>query len=538
MITPREKRSLEKNRRRFDTLVRALDSSAIKGDEEAILVLIQRAVNFAVQNDTGCFCSPEIETKLCEIAQSLPEHYEKNPLPAGTILHVMTTAYRSGGHTRMVERWIANSPPEEIHSVVLISQEPMHFPSLLEELVTAHGGRLLQLPPVSQKEKGAILRSLSYGATKVILHVHMYDPVPNLAYGTSSFTVPVIFFNHADHLFWIGASITDLCADMSRWRCDFSRRRRGISQTCLLPIPTDDGFAPISREVARRALGIEPEARVIVTSAQEYKYGRYRELDFFSFLLRITIGHPERIVFAIGPSKGHPLWELLQTASAGRISPCGQIPYQDIGAYLCAADLFVESFPFPSFTSLLDVANLDIPTLSLRLPLPHLDSIEASMTICPTIDDLCHRIDAALLYTPSTTLMINAINRDHRREGWLTHLKALYNACPTIHQITKIQASSLDRSIGELEAYLHNLKVNLRGDHATLLKRQVTLLFELLRLMFHFSLFDASGQLVLWHHLRKSVGLLLSTFPKIASKLLGRKRKCERRLNEVSWKEE
>ena len=162
----------------------------------------------------------------------------------------------------MVERWIANSPPEETHSVVLINQEPKHFPFLLEELVTTHGGRLLQLPPVSQTEKGSILRSLSRGAAKIVLHVHMYDPVPILAYGTPSFKAPVIFFNHADHLFWIGASIADLCADMSRWRCDFSLRRRGITNVGFLPIPTDEGFVPLSREEAsdgRSGLRQKPE---------------------------------------------------------------------------------------------------------------------------------------------------------------------------------------------------------------------------------------------------------------------------------------
>lgn len=524
---------LKTNQLYFDTLVRFINFQSNK-DYDVVLARIQRAVRFAVQNDTGCYCSPEIEAKLCKIAQSLPDHNEKSPLSPGTILHVMTTAYRSGGHTRVVERWIANSPPEENHSVVLINQEPMHFPYLLEGIVTARGGRVHQLPPVKYTEKGAILRSLSSGASKIVLHVHMYDPVPIIAYGTSSFTIPVIFFNHADHLFWIGVSIADLCADMSLWRCAFSLRRRGITNVGFLPIPIDERFPPLSRDEARRTLGISTEARVIVTMAQEYKYSCYQDFDFFSFLLRITAEHPERIVLAIGPSPTHPLWELLQSASAGRIRACGEISYEKIGVYLYSADLYVESFPFPSFTSLLDVANLGIPTLSLRLPLPHLDSIETSETICPTIDDLCHRIDAALLNPPSTTIMINAITRDHRREGWLTHLKALYNACPATHQVTKISAASLDRSIGELEAYLHSLKVNLRGDHATLLRRQVTLLFELLRLMFHFSLFDTSCRLVLWHHLRKSVELLLNTFPKIASKCLGRKRNCERYLNEVS----
>ena len=520
MITLREERILKKNRRRFDALVHSLDSQET-GEIEALLARIQNAVNFALQNDTGCFCSPEIEAKLCAIAQDLPEHDEKSPLSPGTILHVMTTAYQRGGHTRVVERWIANSPPEETHSVVLINQVPKHFPFPLEELVTAHGGQLLQLPPVPQMEKGSILRSLSRGAAKIVLHVHMYDPVPILAYGTPSFKPPVIFFNHADHLFWIGASITDLCADMSRWRCDFSLRRRGITNVGFLPIPTDEGFAPVSQVEARRTLRITAEARVIVTMAQEYKYSRYRELDFFSFLLRITTDHPERIVLAIGPSPVHPLWELMQRVSAGRIRPCGEIPYPEIGVYLCAADLYIESFPFPSFTSLLDVANLGIPTLSLRLPLPHLDSIEASGTICPTIDDLCHRIDAALLVPPSTAHMVDAITRDHRREGWLTHLRSLYTACPVTHRVNDLSATNLDRSIGELEAYFHFLKGKLRNNQATILRRQLAPLPELFRLMTRCSLFEDSFRVFLHQFV-----LLMRSLPKVISKVsVGKKKK-------------
>lgn len=518
MISLREKHNLEKNRRRFDALVHAIDSPETK-DVEVLLTRIQHAVNFAVQHDTGCFCSPEIEARLCKIAYDLPDRDEKIPLPLGTILHVMTTAYRRGGHTRVVERWIANSPPEETHSVVLVNQEPMHFPVLLEELVTGRGGRVLQLPPAPETEKGTILRALSRGAAKIILHVHMHDPVPILAYGTPSFNVPVIFFNHADHLFWIGASITDLCADMSRWRCTFSLRRRGIPHVELLPIPTDESFAPLPRGEARRMLGIPKKAQVIVTMAHAYKYGRYQEFDFFSFLLRITADHPERIVLAIGPLPTHPLWELMQRVSAGKIRPCGEIPYGQIGTYLFAADLYVESFPFPSFTSLLDVATLGIPTLSLRLPLPHLDSIEASGTICETIDDLCDRIDAALLSSPSTALMVDAITRDHRREGWLTHLRALYAACPATHRVNDLSAPSLDRSVGELEAYLHYLKENLRNDQATILRRQFAPFPELLRLMVRFSLFEASC----WVFLHQ-LALLVCGLPKIASKLLGRHR--------------
>lgn len=526
MITHRERRALEKNRRRFDALVQALDLP-VAGSEEALLDRILRAVNFAWQNDTGCYCSPEIEAKLCEIARRLPERDEESPLLPGTILHVMTSAYLTGGHTRIVERWIANSPSEETHSVVLIDQDPTQPHSLLEDLVKTRGGRILQLPPVSLINKGVILRALSRGAAKIVLHVHMNDPVPILAYGTPLFKVPVIFFNHASHLFWIGASITDLCANISWWSCAFSQRRRGITRTAMLPIPVYAESISIPREDARRTLGVAAEARVIVTMASEYKYDRYQAFDFFLFLLRITADHPERIVMAIGPSPAHPIWELLQKISHGRIRPCGEIPFPQIGVYLSTADLYIESFPFGSATALLDVANLGIPTLSLRLPLPHLDSVEASGTICPTIDDLCHRVDVALLAHPSTALMMEAITRDHRPDGWLMHLKALYSACPATHRVTDISTVPIDRTIGDLEAYINHGKWFERGDYASLLRTQFELLSEFLRLIIRFSPFNASCWSLFYEQLKETAKLLLRLL-KIAVKSLVRGEKSAR----------
>lgn len=521
MMTSRDMLSLTTNRIRFNFLVHSINARYSRGVDKG-LERIQQAVKFAVQNDTGYYCSPEIETKLCEIAQSIPNDNKKSPIQPGTILHIMTSAYKSGGHTRVVERWIANSPLEENHSVILINQEPGHFPCQIEGLVKARGGQVLQLPQVSQMKKAAILRSWSHNASKIILHVHMYDPVSILAYGISSFKVPVIFFNHADHLFWIGASIADLCVDMSKWRCDFSRRRRGINRTCLLPIPIDENFSTYSRKEAKKNLEILSEKKVIVTMAQEYKYGRYHDLDFFSFLLRITIKHPERIVLAIGPSYAHPLWEFMKTVSDGRVRACGEIPYDQIGTYLCAADLYIESFPFPSFTSLLDVANLGIPTLSLRLPLHHLDSVEESGTMCESMDDLSHRVESILNRDQLPTYLIDLITRYHRRERWLEQLKKVYAACPTSHQINDFSNASIDSSIGDLEAYLHYLKGNLRSDHVALLKRQGKLFFELIRLIVRFSLYNKPCLGILYQHAKKSGILFLSTIPKIA-KIINKK---------------
>ena len=72
------------------------------------------AATFATKHTTDIFSSKIIEDVFLRIAQShsiaLPQSYNPN-----TVLHVMTEAYISGGHTRCVERWV-NLFPEQKHS--------------------------------------------------------------------------------------------------------------------------------------------------------------------------------------------------------------------------------------------------------------------------------------------------------------------------------------------------------------------------------------------------------------------------------------
>ena len=44
-------------------------------------------------------------------------NYTKN-----SFLHVMTQGYQTGGHTRVIERWIENAQNDQIHSVVLTNK--------------------------------------------------------------------------------------------------------------------------------------------------------------------------------------------------------------------------------------------------------------------------------------------------------------------------------------------------------------------------------------------------------------------------------
>ena len=70
----------------------------------------------------GVLSSPELEKPFLDLAKTLPVFTGVQYSP-NSFLHVMTQSYTTGGHTRVVERWVNNSPTEQKHSIVLLDQE-------------------------------------------------------------------------------------------------------------------------------------------------------------------------------------------------------------------------------------------------------------------------------------------------------------------------------------------------------------------------------------------------------------------------------
>ena len=65
-------------------------------------------------------------------------------------------------------------------------------------------------------QKARNLRAIArFNADMVILHHGGHDLVPLLAFATTNLP-PVAVLNHADHVFWLGSSITDMVVNQPR----------------------------------------------------------------------------------------------------------------------------------------------------------------------------------------------------------------------------------------------------------------------------------------------------------------------------------
>ena len=107
---------------------------------------------------------------------------------------------------------------------------------------------------------GSYARS-AVGHDVIILHIHCEDVIPVLAFADESGLPPVLFLNHADHLFWLGTSVADLVLNLRDAATDITIGRRGVEadRNFLLPtiVAADDARLQ-SRAEAKAALGLQP----------------------------------------------------------------------------------------------------------------------------------------------------------------------------------------------------------------------------------------------------------------------------------------
>jgi glycosyltransferase involved in cell wall biosynthesis len=364
-------RTIEQHFAIFRDLVERTQSYLARGKYDAAAVHAEIAANYAMSNHAGLFTSPQLEGMLLTIGQALgPRAYyarsrvERSAAP-GRVLHVLTRAFGIGGDSRMVWRWMRQDSGRS-HSLVLTRQGGVPVPPLLGTAVAAAGGRV----DVLNQRRGGLcnwaiaLRRLATAADVVVLHVHPYDVVPVLAFADKRNTPPIVFVDHADHAFWVGASVTDVLASMRDSGANLALARRGFSpeRITLLPIVLGPAKRTLSRSEAKARLGLAPDAIVLLSIARPHKYTPFDERSLLSALLPVLAKYRQAQLLVIGPEDKEP-WTSSRLQTQGRVRALGM--REDTEVFYQAADIYVDSFPIVSITSLLEAGSYGTPLVSL-----------------------------------------------------------------------------------------------------------------------------------------------------------------------------
>lgn len=442
-VFERAERAMETNHAVFSSRVRQAQQLERQGAVTDAVVVARMAADFASTNHTGTYVSPELEELLQRAGRELhrlPQQRtgSKQRRSAGThVLHVLSAAYDIGGHTRFVWRWIERDR-NRTHSVVLTHQRNLTPPQALRDAVTRAGGQLHKLDarPSGLLERAKRLAELSRQVDVVVLHTHPFDVIPLLAFAGDSSDpgVPVVLLNQADHVFWLSRNVSRLVVNFRHSGSTFSASRRGVppANTALLPIPLQPPPRTLTRGEAKARLGLSEKEKVIFSVASAYKYTALGALDFARIISSFACER-DVTVLVVGPER-NARWARAEAASGGRVRALGR--RADLTLFHQAADIYLDSVPFGSATSLLEAGSYEVPVLSLNPfagagvmmlddpALAHADIMRTSVrSYRERLSELLENDQAR---TQAGCETASRIAHTHAGEGWLAQLEAMY----------------------------------------------------------------------------------------------------------------
>ena len=419
--------SILKNKKFFEGLLEKINSNRFSFNEKLDIALF--ALTFATLRPTGYFYSNVLEKFFIDIGKSKEiESYNIN-YQKGTVLHVMSKAYKSGGHTRCVERWINNQKGMK-HSIVLILQGKEQVPETLRNNCEKSGGKLFFLNENDCIKNALILRKLALNYEYIVLHTHMDDPTATIAFGTEKFTRPILFFNHADHLFWIGKYISDLVVDF-RTKTSITEKYRLINNHVKLSIPID---------ITNNAnFFINRTSDTIFLSGSDFKFTPIGNQNIIPILDKILSLDQSLELCITGIKKHNQMWKKLNRKHIKRVHLFENMSYEKYLLKLRKAFVVVDSYPFPGGTALVDAVCNKIPFLSLKTTCGQTDFVENSQGMCQTSNELIEKIlkiRKNKYYAQELLSNENKkLNEDTNIRIWNENLKHILKSLPNKHRL-------------------------------------------------------------------------------------------------------
>ncbi len=317
-------------------------------------------------NYSNSFVHLDLEKDLVSISEKIIDIDLFNEYDDSHILHVMTEAFSHGGHTRVVDNWIKLAPFK--HSVIF--NNPNSFkPSFLLESIKSKGGKIILNDKNSFIEKANFLAQIASRFKYIVLHHHNLDILPLLAFGTKKFSRPIFLYNHADHLWGCGYSVSDYIIELSEQGIRHSEKYRGIPSNRIIM-----GGIPV--ELTNKPLlnNSKKTQKYIISMASSYKFYPIENLSFQDFVDCLLSKEPDIEYYAIGVSSLDENWQELKLKYPTRIHLKGILGKKEAHELIKKATLYLDSFPLGSGTSLLEAASLGIPVISYASPVQNMDA--------------------------------------------------------------------------------------------------------------------------------------------------------------------
>lgn len=373
---------IKENKLLFDSIVNKIQESNSLEDK---LKLANIALDYIWCNSSCYYASFPLEKVYIDLSKEIDCEVEDN-FSSDSCLLVLTTPYKFGGHTRVVERWIEQDKKRQ-YSLVITKVTDGSIPDRLRFDIELSGGQIYILDEnAGLVENAQKLRKLASSYESVLLFVHMYDPLPIVAFANESFKRPIGFYNHADHLFGIDYSIVDSLVEMRQWGKDLSEKHRGVCSNNTIAVPSESISVNYSKSEARKHLQIKENAKIVISAGTYFKFIPNEKGDLSFVIDEILFQDKDVYYYVIGVSDGDmPSWNYLTEKYGDRFCLLPQVSHNDLKIYLTAADLMIDSFPVSGMTTMQDSVMCGTPVLTT---VTRIDWVNHTSGYCKNLNEL------------------------------------------------------------------------------------------------------------------------------------------------------
>jgi hypothetical protein len=466
---------------RFCDLLTLSEEYFAAGDYSASAALAQIAARCAWPDHIGLFGSPQLESLLLELGKQMVTTKSGGSQACDQsvrkVLHVLTYGRPVGGDSRFVWRWMQADHNSQ-HSVAITSQAHMKgaydVPEFLRQSAENSGGFLHILKASASKplEQASELRMLCQDMEVVILHLFPYDIIPVLALAKDCDAVKTLYINHSDHTFWVGASVAHSIVHLRKQSTHFLSSRRGLrpDQSMVLPIPLTLPSISVTSAQAKQALGYDPSVILLLTIASPFKFYAPGQIAFLDLVTPVISKLSQAVLIAVGPdSEG--VWKSASIQANGRIVPLGTRYDNDL--LYTAADIYLDSVPFSSTTSLLEAGIHGVPLLGYKLSNtlgllgPGSPGLDNTMELASDIESYQTMLTRLISDADYRQLKGQKVKSEilslHTGDGWNHAVNDLYanveqnneRGC-LLGNVDNFQTSDLDMALIQLYAHSHD----------------------------------------------------------------------------------
>jgi glycosyltransferase involved in cell wall biosynthesis len=439
--------AVEKNRFIYETLLNVFFNSSSKSSDDRALSKISFLASFAWLAHPGYFADVRLERLCYRVGEEIWQKKRPNNAQQGItgrrrVLHIASETYATGGHTRLMFNIIRNDI-DSIHSLLLTQQQAIDVPGWLSEQVVLSGGSVKSVYSYASEEQVALVQNAitSHDVDALFYHTHPDDAVAIAALAAAPRPAALVI-NHADHVFWLGSALSDVTVCYRTWSLRFSEQYRASQRVALLPTPIGglnlEKQAALSdrKQAARKKLGIKDDEILVLTVASSGKFIPAGKYNYFRTVNKLLASNSKVLLKIAGVSDSDNL-EKLQYADNRQIELLGVISEPRV--YYEAADIYLDSMPFSSFTSLfeamyfgcypvLQFSPVDTLTIenepSLKGVVFHTNDEEEQLaTIKYAINNPSYRREIA-------AVCARRIEDNYMGTGWLKQLYRLYDCVP------------------------------------------------------------------------------------------------------------